>query len=100
MKINFLLPHIRMSGGVKALLEFANRLQKMGHQVRAFVPSKKPQWYRLVEKWKIRKRGLQTLPPEMVGWMDNTLPIEIFPEPGERYLPNSDQTGEVTSLFF
>ena len=79
-----------MSGGVKALLEFANRLQKMGHQVRAFVPSKKPKWYRLVEKWKIRKCGLQTLSPEMVEWMDNTLPIEIFPEPGERYLPDSD----------
>ena len=79
-----------MSGGVKALLEFANRLQKMGHQVRAFVPSKKPKWYRLVEKWKTRKRGLQTLSPKMVEWMDNTLPIEIFPEPGERYLPDSD----------
>ena len=79
-----------MSGGVKALLEFANRLQKMGHQVRVFVPSKKPKWYRLGEKWKIRKRGLQTLSPKIVEWMDNTLPIEIFPEPGERYLPDSD----------
>jgi|TARA_B100000315_G_scaffold37447_1_gene32019 hypothetical protein len=90
VKINFLLPHARLSGGVKVLLEYANRLQKMGHQVRAFIPCTTPKWYRLGEKREIRKRGLQILPPETVDWMDNTLAIEVFPEPGERYLPDSD----------
>jgi len=90
MKINFLLPHIRLSGGVKALLEYANRLKKRGHDVRVFVPSKVPKWYQLRDKWKKRKNGLQRLRPEVVEWMDNTLAIEMFPEPGEWYLPESD----------
>ena len=90
MKINFLLPHIRLSGGVKALLEYANRLQKVGHQVRVFVPLKAPKWYQLSDRWKKRKHGLRILSPETVDWMDNTLAIEMFPEPGERYLSDSD----------
>ena len=90
MKINFLLPHIRLSGGVKALLEYANRLNKIGHEVRVFVPRKAPKWYQLLDKWAMRKYGLQSLLPEVVEWMDNTLAIEMFPEPGEHYLPDSD----------
>ena len=90
MKINFILPHIRLGGGVKVLLEYANRLQKEGHEVRVFMPSKELKWYQLSDRWKMRKRGLQTLSPQTVDWMDNALAIEIFPEPGERYLPDSD----------
>ena len=72
------------------LLEYANRLQKEGHEVRVFMPSKELKWYQLSDRWKMRKRGLQTLSPQTVDWMDNALAIEIFPEPGERYLPDSD----------
>lgn len=90
MKINFLLPHIRLSGGVKALLEYANRLKKGGHDVRVLVPSKVPKWYQWLDKLEKRKNGLQRLDPEVVEWMDNKLAIEMFPEPGERYLPNAD----------
>ena len=72
------------------LLEYANRLQKEGHEVRVFMPSKELKWYQLSDRWKMRKRGLQTLSPQTVDWMDNVLTIEIFPEPGERYLPDSD----------
>ena len=90
MKINFLLPHIRLSGGVKALLEYANRLKRRGHEVRVFVPCKVPKWYQMRDKWKMRKYGLQSLRPGVVEWMDNTLAIEMFPEPGERYLPDAD----------
>jgi len=90
MKIIFLLPHIRLSGGVKALLEYANRLKKIGHDVRVFVPRKPPKWYQFREKWSMRNNGLHSLVPEVVEWMDNTLAIEIFPEAGGRYFPNSD----------
>ena len=90
MKINFLLPHIRLSGGVKALLEYANRLNKIGHEVRVFVPRKAPKWYQLLDKWTMRKHGLQSLLPGVVEWMDNNLAIEIFPESEGGYLPDSD----------
>jgi hypothetical protein len=90
MKINFLLPHVRLSGGVKALLEYANRLNQMGHEVRVFVPRKGPKWYQLRDKWAMRKHGLQSLLPGVVEWMDNNLAIEIFPESEGGYLPDSD----------
>jgi glycosyltransferase involved in cell wall biosynthesis len=80
MKINFLLPHIRLSGGVKGLLEYANRLKKIGHEVNIFIPSKRLKWYHLVAKWKERNRGLQILPSQAVDWMSNSLPIGVFPE--------------------
>mgnify|MGYP005623180101 FL=1 len=90
MNINFLLPHIRLSGGVKALLEYANRLNQMDHEVRVFVPRKRPKWYQLRDKWAMRKHGLQSLLPEVVEWMDNNIAIEIFPESRGGYLPDSD----------
>ena len=90
MKINFLLPHTRLSGGVKALLEYANRLHKGDHDIRVFVPGKKLKWYHLSSRWNARNRGLQTLPSKTVDWMDNALSIELLPESGGHYLPDSD----------
>ncbi|SVE51331.1 uncharacterized protein METZ01_LOCUS504185, partial [marine metagenome] len=90
MKINFLLPHIRLSGGVKALLEYANRLNKMHHEVRVFVPHKGSKWYQLFDKWKTRNQGIRRLHPEVIEWMDNSLDIEILQKPGKQYFPDSD----------
>ena len=90
MKINFILPHIRLSGGVKLVLEYANCLKKRGQDVRVFIPRNVPKWYQLRDKWEMRKHGLQRLCPEVVEWMDNTLAIEMFSESGESYIPNAD----------
>jgi glycosyltransferase involved in cell wall biosynthesis len=59
MKINFLSPHLKISGGVRVLLVYANLLAKMGHDVRVIVQSRnwlrrraanflnfKPKWIR------------------------------------------------------
>ena len=72
------------------LFEYANRLKRRGHEVRVFVPRKAPKWYQLLDKWAMRKHGLQSLLPEVVEWMDNALTIEMFPESGGHYLPDSD----------
>ena len=90
MKINFLLPHIRLSGGVKALLEYANRLNRIGHEVRVLVPRKSPKWYQFIEKQVMRNHELKSLLPETIEWMDNNLPIETFLESKKCYLPDSD----------
>ena len=90
MKITFLLPHVRISGGVKALLEYSNRLQNMGHLVRIFIPEKTPKWYRLDQRLKARQSMLEILPPEAVDWMNNSLPIEVFPESNSAYIPDAD----------
>jgi glycosyltransferase involved in cell wall biosynthesis len=39
MKINFLLPHLKNSGGIKISLTYANRLSERGHEVAITTPS-------------------------------------------------------------
>ena len=90
MKINLLLPHVRISGGVKALLEYSNRLQNMGHIVRVFIPEKTPKWYRLDQRLKTRKEHSEILPPETVDWMNNHLAIEEFLEANSTNIPDAD----------
>lgn len=90
MNITFLLPHVKISGGVKALIEYANRLHKIGHRARIFIPSKAPKWYRLDQKLRTRRDGLKILPPETVDWMNNSLSIEVFPEKDPAYFPDAD----------
>jgi hypothetical protein len=38
MKINFLVPEIVRSGGIRTVFEYSNRLTKMGHLVTVFTP--------------------------------------------------------------
>lgn len=38
MKITFLTPHIYISGGVKLILGYADRLAKRGHEVTVICP--------------------------------------------------------------
>ena len=50
MKITFLAPHIRIAGGVRAILTYADRLAGRGHDVTVVVPAKWPwlAWWRNV----------------------------------------------------
>ena len=41
MKISFLAPHIRIAGGVRAILTYADRLAGRGHDVTVVVPAKR-----------------------------------------------------------
>ncbi len=45
LSINFLLPSVSISGGVKSTLELANRLAERGHEVRVIYP-RVPEWMR------------------------------------------------------
>src|SRR3990172_7140575 len=40
MKITFLSPHLRIAGGVRAILTYANRLAQRGHDVTIVTPAK------------------------------------------------------------
>ena len=40
MKITFLCPHLRIAGGVRAILTYADRLTEAGHEVKVVVPAK------------------------------------------------------------
>lgn len=58
MKITFLCPHLRVAGGVRAILTYADRLAARGHEVEVVVPAR----HRLTAVW----RGLRRAGPE---WM-------------------------------
>ena len=45
MKINFLLPHLKLSGGVHVTMMFADELSKRGHNVIVVAESKRPTRY-------------------------------------------------------
>ena len=40
MRITFLCPHVRIAGGVRAILTYADRLARRGHEVELLVPAK------------------------------------------------------------
>lgn len=90
MKITFLLPHIRISGGVKALLEYANRLARMGHDICLLIPNSQPRWYRPDKKLKLTLEGIKTLDPRFVDWMDNFIPIHCVPDFRAGCVPDAD----------
>ncbi|MEE9259457.1 MAG: glycosyltransferase family 4 protein [Nitrospinaceae bacterium] len=91
MKITFLASqYARISGGNRALFEYANRLKAAGHEVRWIVLAKSYKGYRLDKKFMARVRGVSHLPPETIDWMDNSIPIEILPYNHSQYIPQAD----------
>jgi glycosyltransferase involved in cell wall biosynthesis len=59
LKITFLAPHIRIAGGVRAILSYADRLAGRGHDVTVVVTAKRP-WR---AGWRnIRRRGPHWMP--------------------------------------
>ena len=90
MKITFLLPHVRLSGGVKALLEYANRIYAMGHEVRIILPAESHKWYRLDKKLSTLGKKPTLLNPESVDWFDNQVPITVPPDNNTAFVPPAD----------
>jgi glycosyltransferase involved in cell wall biosynthesis len=58
LKITFLAPHIRIAGGVRAILTYADRLAGRGHDVTVVVPAKRP--------WRAWSRNLRGIGPEWI----------------------------------
>jgi len=77
VRITFLAPHIRIAGGVRAILTYADRLAGRGHDVTVAVPAKRPwrAWWR-----NLRRQGPGWMPgfrPRVrwiSGWAPATLP--------------------------
>jgi len=91
LKITVILSQYnRISGGNRILLEYANRLHKMGHDLRLYVLAKPARWYR-IDHWKrILNKTVVKLPAEEIDWMDNNIPINILSSNNEKFIPDSD----------
>lgn len=90
MKITFLLPHVKLSGGVKAILEYANRISGMGYEVRILLPAARLKWFQFGKKFQSRRAEMAMLPPETVDWFDNKLPIEVLADNNPKHIPAAD----------
>ena len=65
----------RISGGNRALFEYANRLHEIGHNVNLYILAKPARWYK-IDHWKrILNKTVSKIPPEEIAWMDTTSPI-------------------------
>jgi glycosyltransferase involved in cell wall biosynthesis len=58
VKISFLAPHLRIAGGVRAILTYADRLAGRGHDVTVVVPAKRP--------WTAWSRNLRGQGPDWI----------------------------------
>ncbi len=91
MKITFLASqYARISGGNRALFEYANRLKKLGHSVRWFVLAKPARWYRIDHWPRIFNRKVSVLAPDVIDWMDNKIPIELLSVNDKDLIPEAD----------
>ncbi len=91
MKITFLVnQYARISGGNRALFEYANRLKRRGCEVRWFVMPPRVKWSRPLKKIKTYFADATVKPASSVDWMENSLPIEILPRKDAALIPDAD----------
>lgn len=51
MRITFVIPHVRIAGGIRAPLEYANHLQRLGHIVTVVYPRRPPYYSQVKDDW-------------------------------------------------
>ena len=95
MRITFLCPHVRIAGGVRAILTYADRLAGHGHDVTVVVPAKDvPRaWWR-----NVRGKGPDWMPgfTPRVYWVPG-LPPETFPN-GDVIVATAWQTADPVNV--
>ena len=70
----------RISGGNRALFEYANRLHAIGHNVKLYILARPTRWYR-IDHWKrILNKTVEKISPEEIDWMDKVEKVETKAE--------------------
>lgn len=95
MKISFILPGVGISGGVKAVFEFANQLLLKGHEVVVYYPLvpllDDSKWYNFKSSFR-KAKGLikELLKIEKIDWFDLKARVARVPSLDEGYIENAD----------
>ena len=84
MDINFILPHVQISGGVRVVFEYANRLSERGHTVTIFYPTLS---YNYAKNKYISRSGIlrlwgglsRVLDDSPVDWFDLNVDVQQVP---------------------
>lgn len=88
MKITFIAPGIGISGGVKAIFEFANHLRERGHDVSVVYPRPRLRWVSIrgVVGHVLVRMGWGN----KVDWFDLKARLTRVPALTEKYIPDGD----------
>lgn len=95
MKITFVLPSTGISGGAKAVFEFANHLKDRGHNVSIIYPliplCSGPNGYD-IRSWKNRVKGTigNFIQGVRVDWFDLRAKLIRVPTLAQKYIPEAD----------
>lgn len=93
MRITFLTPHLNISGGVKAILEYAHRLSQRGHEVTVICPQP------TFAEMRIRGKNIPTFFPKRFlmntlkhkpFWIDVAAKIKCVASWEEKHIPDGD----------
>jgi glycosyltransferase involved in cell wall biosynthesis len=96
MKVNFILPFTGMTGGIKIIFEYANRLSERGYDIVCYVPMKA---YRFdnsgcIGSMKIIKASIGNtfIRGKTVKWFDLKVPIKLVPFIKNNFIRDADAT--------
>lgn len=94
MKINFVIPFSNLTGGIKVIFEYCNRLKEFGHEINIYVPMK---------AYKFNNSGIsgffKTLRSSIgntfirgkkVKWFNLNCKIKLVPHITDRYIEDAD----------
>jgi len=96
MRITFILPVLALSGGIKVIFEYANRLQQRGHQVVIVAPRIPASWWGYIKRQGLREPIIKYLKSSKVLQSLNKNNIKtikiptLSPQLFGKFVPNSD----------
>lgn len=94
MRINFIIPFTNLTGGIKVIFEYCNRLKEVGHEINIYVPMK---------AYKFNNSGIsgffKTLKSSIgntfirgkkVKWFNLNCKIKLVPYIADKYIEDAD----------
>lgn len=88
MKINFILPFKRMTGGIRVVYIYANYLVEQGHDVVCYVPMLSYRGKGQSFLYRLKASLGNTIKKD--NWFDNKFEIKIVPIISERFIRDAD----------
>ncbi len=102
MIITIVIPHIYIGGGIRAPLEYANHLQRLGHQVTVVYPRRPPYYADVRPRWRgwrgmvrrvrydLRYLITRVLRRQTPTWFPLEVPLRRVPDLRPQFIPTAD----------
>jgi len=102
MRITIVIPHIYIGGGIRVALEYANNLQRLGHQVAVVYPCRPPYYVDVRPHWQgwggllrrlrydMRYWTARVLGCQIPSWFPLTVPLRRVPNLRPQFIPDAD----------